>query len=74
MSVAREMGFAMKQAALGYSRYYTFKLCRQHVSHIELNTDNNETRYVERSDGQTEHGRIFPAHFACDNCRGKKVE
>ena len=41
---------------------------------LNYNTANSETQYVERSDGLTEHGRIFPAHFACDNCRAKKVE
>lgn len=41
---------------------------------LNYNTDNDETQYVERSDGLTEHGRIFPAHFACDNCQAKKVE
>ena len=41
---------------------------------LHYNAGSNETQYVERSDGVAEHGGNATAHFACDNCRAKKVE
>ncbi len=41
---------------------------------LHYNAGRNETQYVERSNGVVEHGGNTASHFACDNCRAKKVE
>jgi len=41
---------------------------------LHFNTGSNETHFVERSTKGGEQGGSAVAHFACDNCRAKKVE
>lgn len=41
---------------------------------LHYNASRNEAQYVERSNGVVEHGGNAAAHFACDNCRAKKLK